>query len=103
MTGVQDSLRIVDYDQEPMHAAYAKLKAIADRNGLSTGELSLRWLFYHSQLGDGDGIIVGASKPDHLVSACDTIERGPLVEEVATELEILWTAELQKAARSLVD
>jgi len=86
-----------------MHAAYSKLKAVSDACGLRTNELSLRWLIFHSQLQEGDAVILGGSKVRHIEDSCEQVQKGPLDSEVAHKLDRLWNSELQAAAEPIVD
>ncbi|KAF5567412.1 D-arabinitol 2-dehydrogenase [Fusarium phyllophilum] len=53
---------------------------------------ALRWTAHHSILDNkyGDGLIVGASSPQQLESNIDTVEEGPLPEEVAAALNAVY-------------
>ncbi|RBA17949.1 hypothetical protein FPRO05_10967 [Fusarium proliferatum] len=53
---------------------------------------ALRWTAYHSILDKkyGDGLIIGASSPQQLESNVDTVEEGPLPEEVAAALNAVY-------------
>ncbi|KAH7147809.1 NADP-dependent oxidoreductase domain-containing protein [Fusarium sp. MPI-SDFR-AT-0072] len=53
---------------------------------------ALRWTAHHSILDKkyGDGLIIGASSPQQLESNVDTIEEGPLPEEVAAALNAVY-------------
>ena len=50
------------YDEPVMHTAIKTLKEGLDLKGLSSSEMSIRWLTYHSLLEEGDGIIIEGSK-----------------------------------------
>jgi aflatoxin B1 aldehyde reductase len=54
--------------------------------------LSLRWLAHHSALdaASGDGIILGASRPEQLDAALDALGGGPLTEEEVKGFERMW-------------
>ena len=56
------------------------LKAACEKEGISTVEAAYRWLAYHSMLKEerGDGIIIGASKLNHLKQNMEAMEAGPL-------------------------
>ncbi|KAF5580823.1 aflatoxin B1 aldehyde reductase member 2 [Fusarium pseudoanthophilum] len=53
---------------------------------------ALRWTAHHSILNNkyGDGLIIGASSPQQLEDNIDTVEEGPLPEEVATALNAVY-------------
>lgn len=58
--------------------------------GISGREASLRWIYHHSKLGDGDGIILGASKMSQIRENVKSISAGPLSEEVVQKIEGIW-------------
>ncbi|TGO24352.1 hypothetical protein BPAE_0105g00190 [Botrytis paeoniae] len=58
--------------------------------GISGREASLRWIYYHSKLGDGDGIILRASKISQISRNVKSISAGPLSEEVVQNIEGIW-------------
>ena len=68
------------------------IKATAEKHGISSIESTYRWLAYHSMLnGDrGDGILIGASKMNHLKQNMDTIKEGPLPQDVVDAFEDAW-------------
>lgn len=80
------------YDLPEVHAAMLRFKAACDAQNppLSTAEASLRWLVYHSALGAGDGIILGAKRTDQLQDNLDQIAKGPLSDEAKAIVEKLW-------------
>lgn len=55
-------------------------------------EGAFRWLAYHSCLDDakGDGIIIGASKIEHLKQNLETIEKGELPESIVDAFNEAW-------------
>ena len=78
------------YDRPSMHEAIKRLKEIAEKTGVGMDELILRWVVHHSILSDEDGVILGASKVHQLERNVAQIEKGPLDETVAKELDELW-------------
>lgn len=75
-----------------MHDAVRKLKAVCDAAvpQMSLQELSLRWIFNHSALQDGDGIIVGAESIDQIQANISDMYKGPLKEEELEAVESIW-------------
>ncbi|KAI1471745.1 Aldo/keto reductase [Daldinia caldariorum] len=70
------------YDRPEFHGAVRKLlDAIAPR-GIKPSEAALRWIAYHSALGEADGIILGATKVEQLKQNVEDIGKGPLPGEV---------------------
>jgi aflatoxin B1 aldehyde reductase len=63
-----------------------------EAENITLPEAALRWLAFHSSLSypDGDGIIIGASKINHLDSNMSAIEKGPLSESFADAFESAW-------------
>lgn len=68
-------------------------KAIEKHPGLTMIEVALRWVVHHSQLnikGGNDGILIGISSHDQLVSNLDNLEKGPLPDDVVAALDDAW-------------
>ncbi|KAK9458670.1 NADP-dependent oxidoreductase domain-containing protein [Lipomyces oligophaga] len=70
------------------------IEEVAKKYNLSLPEIALRWVAHHSALKlgpasglEGDGIIIGISSFDQLVSNLDDLEKGSLPEEVVTALD----------------
>ena len=47
---------------------------------------------HHSVLGEGDGIILGATRIDQLKGNVEMCKKGPLDEELVNAVEELWEA-----------
>ncbi|KAM3550836.1 hypothetical protein MY1884_008043 [Beauveria asiatica] len=80
-------------------------QAAVDKHGLTLIETALRWTAHHSKLdmvgggGSGnDGIILGVSSVEQLESNLDSIEKGPLPQDVVEALDRAWEAAKQDAA-----
>ncbi|KAH8926818.1 Aldo/keto reductase [Atractiella rhizophila] len=60
-----------------------------DLNGI---DVALRWIAFHSRLrGDfGDGVIIGASKLEHISQNATSLRRGPLPKEVVMKMDEMW-------------
>ena len=80
------------YDKAVMHDAVKNLQKGIEPLGLTLPEVSLRWLAYHSALGQNDGIIFGASKTAQLESNLKDLAKGPLEQEVVEMMEETWVA-----------
>lgn len=80
------------YFKESLFTSLQKINRISQDNKISNVELALRWLFFHSQLKreHGDGVILGASRPDQLISNLESIRKGPLPTNVVNQLESIW-------------
>lgn len=57
---------------------------------VTPAEAALRWLKHHSGLIDDDGVIIGASKMEHLESNLGALEKGPLHEDVVEAYQQAW-------------
>ncbi|TEY45518.1 hypothetical protein BOTCAL_0330g00090 [Botryotinia calthae] len=68
---------------------------------ISGREASLRWIYYHSKLGDGDGIILGASKISQIRENVKSISAGPLSREVVQKIEGIWDLLAEERGGSL--
>ena len=68
------------------------IRTSAEKHGITSVEATYRWLAYHSMLtGDrGDAILIGASKLSHLVQNMETIQAGPLPEDMIQVFEQAW-------------
>ena len=69
-----------------MHKGLELLGEVRQKSNIST-ELSFRWLVYHSMLGDGDGVILEASKVEQIEGNCAAIENGVLSDDIVGELD----------------
>ncbi|KAJ7486207.1 NADP-dependent oxidoreductase domain-containing protein [Mycena galericulata] len=80
------------FDKTVMHDAVRALdESLATyAPGVSKVEVSLRWVCFHSALGSGDGVILGASSPAQLVQNVVGIRNGPLPEEVVAAVDAIW-------------
>lgn len=75
------------YNRQKMHDAVRALKKVCDEEGVSLQEASLRWLIWHSKLGEGDAVILGASKQGQLESNVKDARKGPLGDRVREAVE----------------
>lgn len=68
------------------------VKAACVREGVSPAEAAYRWLVHHSMLRKdrGDGIIVGASRLQHLQQNLAAAQAGPLPESIQTAFRSAW-------------
>ncbi|KAE8150621.1 putative aldo/keto reductase [Aspergillus avenaceus] len=78
------------YDKPKMHDAIMFLTRTLEPFNISKPEAALRWICYHSKLGSEDGVLLGASKIFQLKQNVESIERGPLPDEVVSAIEDLW-------------
>jgi aflatoxin B1 aldehyde reductase len=80
------------YNRPETLAALQSLHEVAGAQGIDILGASLRWLAYHSPLGAGDAIILGASKVEQVDHNVGEIAKGRLPEGVVLEFERLWAA-----------
>jgi len=78
------------FDKPSVHAAMRKFCKVCEEIGMNSTEASLRWIVHHSVLGEGDGIILGASRLDQLSGNVEMCRKGPLDEKVVKAVEELW-------------
>jgi aflatoxin B1 aldehyde reductase len=83
------------YDKPHIHTAMTGLLDTLEPLQISGSEACLRWIYHHSVLQEGDGVILGASKLPQIVQNVDDIAKGPLPAEVVRSIDLLWE-ELQK-------
>lgn len=90
--------------KEANFQAVAELRRTADKLRVSSIEVALRWLRWHSKLnmdrekGGNDGIIIGVSKLEHLGANLDALEKGPLDQEALDAVERM--CKISKAVES---
>lgn len=72
------------FSKPTIQSAVDQAVGVAAKYGISGHAAALRWTAYHSQLDHdkGDAIIIGSSSPAQLSSNLDTIDEGPLPQEV---------------------
>lgn len=75
----------------------AKLTSACERQGIKVKEATLRWYMHHGPLGDGDGVILGASNVQQVEENLDACESGPLPDEVVQSFEDMWKGYKEKA------
>ncbi|KAK9458671.1 NADP-dependent oxidoreductase domain-containing protein [Lipomyces oligophaga] len=70
------------------------IEQAAKKHNLTLPEIAFRWLVHHSMLRlgsassqQGDGIIIGISAFDQLVSNLDDLEKGPLPKEILVAVD----------------
>jgi len=70
--------------------ALQSLHKVAESHKIDVLSASLRWLVYHSPLGSGDGIILGASKVEQIEDSSAAIAKGRLPDDVVVGFQKLW-------------
>jgi len=76
---------------EAIDAVKAATKA-AYGHSVTMTDVSLRWLIHHSGLSGqrGDSVIIGASKPEHVLANTAACEGGPLEPSVVEAIDNAW-------------
>ena len=67
-----------------------RVQEVCDKEDVPLMEATMRWFMHHSVLGDGDGVIVGASKESQLEGSLTAAEKGPLSRELLDAWEELY-------------
>jgi aflatoxin B1 aldehyde reductase len=101
------------YGDSQLHEAMAELKSILAPLGISSRDAALRWICCHSALegvvarkedakvieeleekrgedGDGDAIILGASRLEQISENVGSIVEGKLPKQVVESIEKIW-------------
>lgn len=80
------------YGKESLYQALDEWGTIAKDAGISKAALAYRWIAFHSALkaGNGDAIIVGASKVAQLEESLSAVEDGPLEKDIAERTNAIW-------------
>ncbi|KUI53356.1 Aflatoxin B1 aldehyde reductase member 2 [Cytospora mali] len=80
------------YAAPEVAAAMKKFVAGCTAHGLPPVEVASRWVAYHPALGDGDSIVLGASKLAQIGDTVANIRKGPLPVPVVALADELWGA-----------
>ncbi|CCO28059.1 hypothetical protein BN14_02051 [Rhizoctonia solani AG-1 IB] len=80
------------YWSETHFRALDVIEKVATEHQLTIAECALRWISHHSLLEPEhrDGIIIGASRRDHVESNLGDLEKGPLPAAVVEALDEAW-------------
>jgi aflatoxin B1 aldehyde reductase len=71
-------------------AAMKEFVAGCSVHNLQPVEVASRWVAHHSALGDGDAVVLGASKLAQVGDTVANIGKGPLPQEMIVLTESLW-------------
>ncbi|KAJ5365731.1 hypothetical protein N7517_008617 [Penicillium concentricum] len=71
-----------------MQANNGDFRATIGKLQISESEASLRWIYYHSKLQKGDGVILEASSGPELAQHIKDIAQGLLPAETVKELDL---------------
>ena len=78
------------YLKPVVHDAVKTLVKVCEEHGMTITEASLRWIVNHSVLGEGDGIILGATRIDQLRGNVEACRKGRLPDAVLMAVEEMW-------------
>lgn len=78
------------FNRESVHVPMRVFMAACKEHGVEPAEVALRWLMHHSGLGEGDGLILGATRVEQLRGNVEACGKGPLGEELLKAVEALW-------------
>ncbi|KAI3479229.1 hypothetical protein L1887_58660 [Cichorium endivia] len=80
------------YWTEHYFNAIEAIRPVAEKHGLSTAEIALRWMMHHSALdpAHGDAVIIGASSTKHIEQNLIDLEKGPLPQDVLDAVDKAW-------------
>ncbi len=78
------------FGDEDLHVAMREFDSRVRAHGLTSLEVAVRWIAHHSALGDGDGIVLGASRVEQVRETVGMVGRGRLEGEVLGAVEGLW-------------
>ncbi|KAH8806093.1 aldehyde reductase [Xylogone sp. PMI_703] len=70
--------------------ALERWDSIAKAEGCSSAELAHRWVAYHSALGKGDGLIIGANTIERLEQTLVGLTNGKLSDKSAKAIDDIW-------------
>jgi aflatoxin B1 aldehyde reductase len=75
-----------------LEASLLEIESACEASGVPMRDAALRWLFHHSPLVEGDGVIVGTSRLSQLTENLESLaaDSGPLPEAVLGAIEGAW-------------
>ena len=88
------------FGSETLHTAMKRFGEECAAQNFTTAEVALRWVFHHSALGDGDGVIIGASRKQHVTESVTMLQKGPLPSAILKLTEEFWDS--VKASRDQI-
>jgi aflatoxin B1 aldehyde reductase len=90
------------YDDPVLHDAVNRIDTLGKSlGGITVREAALRWVFHHSPLRGGDGVITGCTLIEQIEENAATIRRGPLPQEMCCLLDEIW-ASLEETRKDIV-
>lgn len=87
------------YGKPSLYESLDDWDKIARDAGVSKAALAYRWIVYHSALGEGDGVLVGARHVRQLEETLKAIRKGPLGDGIAERASRVWEKVKKDAPR----
>ncbi|KAK9329952.1 NADP-dependent oxidoreductase domain-containing protein [Lipomyces starkeyi] len=78
------------YFKESFFDAVESIEKVGAKYGISNNSIALRWLTHHSELSDGDAIIIGASKIQQVKENLLSLSEGALPDEILDVVNDVW-------------
>ena len=78
--------------QDAQFDAVEIVRAACKAADIPMAAAALRWMMHHSYLGEGDGVIIGASSLSHFESNMESCAQGPLPPIVVEAYDQAWKA-----------
>jgi aflatoxin B1 aldehyde reductase len=78
------------YSDPKLETAMKNFESAIAPLGISGSEASIRWIFYHSKLGEHDAVILGASKLAQIEDSLRSIAVGLLPDSVLDAIDSVW-------------
>ncbi|KAI0026969.1 aflatoxin B1-aldehyde reductase [Vararia minispora EC-137] len=73
-----------------------RVKALAEKHGLTLTGCAVRWIVYHSKMRPDDhGVIYGGRNSEQIRASLSCIAKGPLPEEIVKEFDDSYISELK--------
>ena len=89
------------FGAEDLHSAMRRFTDEAKSYNQTPVEVAIRWIMYHSALGDEDAIIIGASKAELVREIVNMMKKGPFPEELLKAVDDLWNA-VKESRQSII-
>lgn len=78
------------YGKDDLKEPAAMVAVKSQAEGMTGHAAALRWIIHHSQLQEGDGVVLGASNLAQLTNNIDAVEAGPLPQSLVEVFDELW-------------
>ncbi|KAK9378484.1 NADP-dependent oxidoreductase domain-containing protein [Kockiozyma suomiensis] len=87
--------------KDELFTAIEELELVGAQYGIPNNAIALRWLRHHSQLSDGDAILVGYSKIEQLKQNLEYLEQGSLPDKIVQVIDSIWESIKDSAPESV--